>query len=543
MAGRVNETPFENMDTRGVGRYDGEAPQLDRGPTIESAMTCFRMRGVDAIRGLRLSIDTQRRVVMKSQTHLTLVCALFTACCSTAAAQTSATEVKLPATELEKLLAPIALYPDVLISQILPASTFPIEIVQAARWLRSKPDMSTIDTQTWDPSVKAICRYPDVLHRLDSDLDRTNALGAAFLSQQQDVMDAIQRLRRQAQAAGALKSTPEQTIVEEQAVVRIVPAEPEVVYVPQYNPTVIYVDDDDDDDVSVGTAAAASAISFGAGLALGAWLDTDCDWFGHRVVHCQPGHWGGWAHRGIVHHGEHWTAAAGPRRAAIAGEHGGAYVGPRGAAVWGENGHGAAWRRPNTYGAPTYSGRYSQYNKASFTKNNVNINRGYQNTGIRSGNNVAAGRDRPDASAGGNRPSTGQRGDGGYANRHPAATPRPSPHSSAFTQAGRSNSARASNRGYQSRGSSATQYPPRGSQASQGPASVSRSSSSSYGRPSARPSSGSSYGGSSFGDRRGSSQTRNYSSRGNSSRGSASRGGSRGGRGGGRGGGGGRGRR
>ncbi len=105
--------------------------------------------------------------------------------------------------ELKDLLGPIALYPDVLLAQILPASTFPTEIVMAARWLRTKPDMSKLTDQPWDPSVLALCNYPSVIEMMDKDLDWTNALGAAFLSQQQDVMNTIQDLRREAQASGA----------------------------------------------------------------------------------------------------------------------------------------------------------------------------------------------------------------------------------------------------------------------------------------------------------------------------------------------------
>ncbi len=111
----------------------------------------------------------------------------------------------LPPEELEKILAPIALYPDVLLAQLLPAATFPLDIVQAARWLRSKADMSKLQDQPWNSSVLALCNYPDILYKMDEDLDWTNALGAAFLDQQKDVMETIQDLRRRAQASGALE--------------------------------------------------------------------------------------------------------------------------------------------------------------------------------------------------------------------------------------------------------------------------------------------------------------------------------------------------
>ncbi len=296
----------------------------------------------------------------------------------------------LPPEEIARLVAPIALYPDVLIAQILPAATFPTDVVMAARWLQTKPDMAKLDEQSWDASVKALCRYPTVLQKLDADLEWTNALGAAFLDQGDDVMDAIQEARKTAQERGVLQTTKEQTIVVEQEVVRIVPTQPNVVYVPQYSPQVIYIDDDDDDDVSVAGAATAAAVSFGAGMALGAWLDMDCGWHGHGVYYCKPGYWGGYAHLGAIAVGDDWVAGVGPRRAFAAGEDRGFYAGPRGAAVWGENG-GAAWRRPaGVAPRPVYSGRYAGYgnrtqvnrsgnfsnNQINYNRNNINIDRG-----------------------------------------------------------------------------------------------------------------------------------------------------------------------
>ena len=266
----------------------------------------------------------------------------------------------LPADKLDELVGPIALYPDVLLAQILPASTFPLDIVKAARWMRPSPDVSKVTDQPWDPSVQALCHYPSVLEKLDADLDWTNALGVAFLTQQADVMESIQRLRRRAEAAGALKTTVQQQVVYEQATIRIVPAQQDVVYVPVYDPQVVYVYDDDDDDVS---AVAAAAVGFGAGLALGSWLDTDCDWHHGHVHYCRPGYWGGWGYAGVVRYDDDWVAGRGPRRGFVAGDDRGAYVGPRGAAVWGDNGRAAVWRRPPVYGTPRYTGRYASYNQ------------------------------------------------------------------------------------------------------------------------------------------------------------------------------------
>jgi hypothetical protein len=152
--------------------------------------------------------------------------------------------------EIEQLVAPIALYPDALVVQILMASTYPLEIVQAARW--SKANSNVKDTaledamqkQPWDPSVKSLAAFPQILAMLNDKLDMTQKLGDAFLGQQKDVMDAIQRLRAKAHAAGNLKSGKEQTVTTEQqngtTVIKIEPASPEVVYVPVYDPLVVY---------------------------------------------------------------------------------------------------------------------------------------------------------------------------------------------------------------------------------------------------------------------------------------------------------------
>jgi uncharacterized membrane protein YgcG len=152
--------------------------------------------------------------------------------------------------ELEQLAAPIALYPDALVAQILMASTYPLEVVEAARWAKANPNVKdkaledAMQQQTWDPSVKSLTAFPQVLAMMNDKLDWTQKLGDAFLAQQKDLMGAVQRLRAKAYAAGNLKSGKEQTIKVEQqegATVYIIePADPQVVYVPTYNPTVVY---------------------------------------------------------------------------------------------------------------------------------------------------------------------------------------------------------------------------------------------------------------------------------------------------------------
>ncbi|NLT23612.1 MAG: DUF3300 domain-containing protein [Syntrophorhabdus sp.] len=148
--------------------------------------------------------------------------------------------------ELEQILAPIALYPDELIAQILMASTYPLEVVEAARWVKANPSLkgnqltSALEKQNWDPSVKSLVNFPSVLNMMNDKLDWTQKLGDAFLAQQKDVMSTVQRLRAKAQASGNLKTTKEQKVVVQDQVIVIQPADPQVIYVPTYNPTVVY---------------------------------------------------------------------------------------------------------------------------------------------------------------------------------------------------------------------------------------------------------------------------------------------------------------
>ncbi len=148
--------------------------------------------------------------------------------------------------ELNQILAPIALYPDDLIAQILMASTYPLEVVEAARWVKANPNLkgsqltAALEKQNWDPSVKSLVNFPQVLTMMNDKLDWTQKMGDAFLAQQKDVMNTIQSLRAKAQAQGNLKTTKEQKVVVQDQVIVIQPADPQVVYVPTYNPTVVY---------------------------------------------------------------------------------------------------------------------------------------------------------------------------------------------------------------------------------------------------------------------------------------------------------------
>ncbi len=148
--------------------------------------------------------------------------------------------------QLQQLVAPIALYPDSLVAQILAASTFPEQVVEADRWVQANPDLKgdalgkAVDQQPWDPSVKALAAFPSVLGNMDKNLSWTSSLGDAYYNQQQDVMDAVQVMRRRAQEAGNLKTTPQQTVATQDSNISIEPASPDVVYVPAYDPWLVY---------------------------------------------------------------------------------------------------------------------------------------------------------------------------------------------------------------------------------------------------------------------------------------------------------------
>lgn len=195
---------------------------------------------------------------------------------------------KLSMSQLEQLVGPIALYPDPLLAQVLPASTYPLEIVDAARIIHSSKDFSKIDSQNWDPSVKAVAHYPSTLKMMNDKLSWTQELGQAVMSQQPDVMQAIQNLRAQAKQQGNLKSTAQQNVTtDSSSKIEIVPTNPQVVYVPVYDPTLVYN--------TSAVAAVVPLVTFGAGFAMGAWLSTGFYWGGNTIV-CCGGYWGphGW---------------------------------------------------------------------------------------------------------------------------------------------------------------------------------------------------------------------------------------------------------
>ena len=194
--------------------------------------------------------------------------------------------------EIDALVAPIALYPDSLLSQIFMASTYPLEIVEANRWAKQNQNLKgdalaqALEKQDWDPSVRSLVNFPDVLSNMSEKLDWTQKLGDAFLSQQKEVMDAVQRLRAKAEAAGNLKTTEQQKVIVEEKVIKIESPSPQVVYVPTYNPTVVYgawpyPAYPPYPWYPPGYAFGASMLAFGTGVALGAawgYAWGGCNW-------------------------------------------------------------------------------------------------------------------------------------------------------------------------------------------------------------------------------------------------------------------------
>src|SRR6202521_3695030 len=148
--------------------------------------------------------------------------------------------------ELQQLVAPIALYPDALVAQVLAASNYPTEIVEADRWMQSHSDLkgeklgAEVDKQHWDPSVKALSQFPSVLENMDKNLSWTSSLGDAYANRQQDVTDAVQVMRQQARKAGHLNSNEQENVSTQGNTIIIEPANPEVVYVPAYDPWLVY---------------------------------------------------------------------------------------------------------------------------------------------------------------------------------------------------------------------------------------------------------------------------------------------------------------
>src|ERR1700752_709225 len=160
--------------------------------------------------------------------------------------QPAASPGKQSPQELQQLVAPMALYPDALVAQILAASTYPTEIIEADRWMQSHSDLKgeklakEVDKRPWDPSVKALAQFPSVLENMDKNLSWTSSLGDAYANDPQGVTDAVQTMRQQARSAGNLKTTEQENVTDQDGTIAIEPANPDVVYVPAYNPWLVY---------------------------------------------------------------------------------------------------------------------------------------------------------------------------------------------------------------------------------------------------------------------------------------------------------------
>jgi hypothetical protein len=345
----------------------------------------------------------------------------------------------LSADELQQLVAPIALYPDALVAQILGAATFPDQVAAASSWLHQNQSltgtalMQAVDKQSWDPSVKALTQFPSVLDNLAKNLSWTSAMGEAYHTQATDAMSAVQVLRAKAYAAGNLKSGSEITVVQQSPqVIVIQPTNPQVVYVPQYNPTVVYGAPVTTPGYSGADMAAAGILAFGVGIAVGAAINNNnscCGW-GYSYWNCNW-HGGTVVYRSNVYYGNNaWHGGVYGSSATAYGPYGAARVGnaynpstgtyARGAATatpYGTQRAGQAYN-PNTgaYGATHQaSNAYGNYGSSVVSKNGNTAYTQHQTTAQGSGGTVqtsAGGRGVAVSGAYGNNVAAGQTASG-----------------------------------------------------------------------------------------------------------------------------------
>jgi hypothetical protein len=298
------------------------------------------------------------------------------------------TGAPLGANDLEQLVAPIALYPDALVAQILGAATFPDQIAEANGWLQQNKSLTgtalskAVDAQQWDPSVKALTQFPPVLDNLAKNLSWTSSLGEAYHNQAADIMTAIQTLRAKAKAAGNLKSGSQITVVQQSPQVIVVqPTNPQVIYVPQYNPAVVYGTPVVTPGYSTAAVVTTAVLAFGVGIAIGAAINNswgysywNCNWHGGTVVYRSNVYYGNSAWHGGVYGSS--VSAYGPYGSAHAGNaynsNTGTYA--RGASVstpYGTTGAAQAYN-PNTGAyAQTHqtSNAYGSYGSSTISKN------------------------------------------------------------------------------------------------------------------------------------------------------------------------------
>jgi hypothetical protein len=296
--------------------YTGVNPSDSKTRSGQSARAGYRARGVDFpfVTGMDAARVVERtgklHIAQQTLASLLTLVLLFAAWPQTLVAQAQPGPLQVPPAppymqltpeELQQLVAPIALYPDSLVVQILAASTFPEQVVDADRWVQSHPDLKgealaqAVDQLPWDPSVKALAAFQSVLGNMDKNLSWTSSLGDAYYNQEQGMMDAIQVMRRRAQEAGHLNSTPEQTVTMDGSDIEIEPVSPQIVYVPAYDPWIVY-------GAPIGAWPGwypypgiwydGPVIFFGDGFGTGfyrgygwGWHHWGCDWHHHYAVY------------------------------------------------------------------------------------------------------------------------------------------------------------------------------------------------------------------------------------------------------------------
>src|SRR5277367_6070705 len=284
----------------------------------------------------------------------------------------------VPATaeELQALVAPIALYPDALVAQVLSAATFPDQVAIASYWVEQNKSLTgsalvaAVDKQSWDQSVKALTEFPSVLHNMAANLAWTSQLGEDYHNQSAEVMAAIQTLRAKAKAAGNLKTTPQVTVVQQspQGIV-IQPTNPQVVYVPEYNPAVVYgypyvVPAYVAPPPSTADVVAAGVIGFGVGIAVGAMMAGGCCGWGYSAWGC------GWHGTAVVYHGGAYYGNT--------AWHGGYYNSGYHNSYGYNNSYNNNYNHSNNYNNYSHSGNSdnnSSHSGNTYNYNNVNVNK------------------------------------------------------------------------------------------------------------------------------------------------------------------------
>lgn len=294
------------------------------------------------------------------------------------------------------LVAPYALYPDTLVAQVLAAATYPDQVMAASVWCTANPGSqgsalaTAMSAQPWEPSVKALCTFPDVLKKMTADMNSTTALGQDFLNSKADVMDCIQGLRAQAQTMGALVTTPQQTVVTSGDTIQINPTSADTIYVPDYDPTAFY---------GSSTLYGAGALAFGTGVALGAAYTNNYGAFNWNThgMYCGPSVYSGYraggtyagVYGGSAAWGHNYGYAGGANGAAYHSGTTGVYRGPagntsvyhQGSTGFAGYGGGGAYRSGSAFATTAGGGYESHYASRGYSS----MGGGYRGGGFSGG--------------------------------------------------------------------------------------------------------------------------------------------------------------